>query len=365
MTQQTAVAECPLSANKTQANHRRNFGTPCKIGSDRRGSIMFLVLFMLVLFLATCAFSIDVAMMNLANAELRAATDSAAKAAVTELGLTEDINLAQQAAIRTAGANTVGGRPLILESQDIAFGRVQMQNDGSFTFTSGVTPYSAAKVRSRKLSGTASGNVKLFFGSLFGTASYNTQLTATATRLDRDLCLVLDRSGSMAGQKLTDLKSGVSTFLDTIGGPNFLPLIGLATYSTNATLDQNLTSTLSTVQQKSDAMIADGYTNIGAGINIGRTILAGGRDSNYAEKVMILMTDGIHNQATSPEDAALIARQERIVIHTITFGTDADQDRMRAIAVTTGGTFHHAPDGATLQQAFREIATTIRTSLVQ
>ena len=97
MRQQTTSVGCPASLNamretklcRTRRTRIRSFAPP------RRGAIMFLVLFMLVLFLAACAFSIDVAIMNLAKAEIRAATDSAAKAAVTELGLTEDINLAR------------------------------------------------------------------------------------------------------------------------------------------------------------------------------------------------------------------------------------------------------------------------------
>jgi len=316
-------------------------------------------------FLATCAFSIDVARMHLTNAELRAATDAAAKAAVTKLALTADQSLARQAAIQVAAANCVDGRPLILGTQDIVFGRVQVQKNGVMTFMPNATPYGAAQVVSKKLQSSASGGVPLLFGPILGKSTYETQLTVTAARLDRDVALVLDRSGSMQGQKIADLKIGVGIFLDAVNDPNHQPLVGLASYSTTATLDQHLTSDLNAVRKKANAMDANGWTNIGDGINTGRTILAGGHDAEFSEKIMVLMTDGIHNQPTSPEDAAQAAKQENIVIHTITFGADADQDRMRAIANTTGGTFHHAPDGATLQQAFFEIGMTIRTSLTQ
>jgi len=304
--------------------------------------------------------------MHLANAELRAATDAAAKAATTKLGLSSDLNLARQAAIQLAAANDVDGKPLILENQDIVFGRVQLKNNGTLSFTSGSTPYNAVQISGRKLKSSPSGGIPLLFGPILGTGTFETQMSATAAVLDRDVCLSLDRSGSMAGQKLADLKTGVGIFLDTVNdGKTQPPLVGLVSYSTDATIDKQLTSDFDKVRQKTNAMVADGWTNIADGINAGRDVLSGGHDAQFAQKIMVLMTDGIHNQPPSPEDAAQAAKLENIVIHTITFGDDADQSRMQAIANTTGGTFHHAPDGATLQQAFRDIAMTIRTSLTQ
>jgi Ca-activated chloride channel family protein len=331
----------------------------------RRGAVLVLVTLLIAAFFATAAFSIDVARMYLTNAELRASTDAAAKAAVASLGWNQNLTAARDAAIRTAAANLVDGKPLILETQDVVFGRVQLQANGSLAFLPDSSPYGAVRIHSRKLQSSPSGEVPLLFARLLGKDTYETELFATAARLDRDVCLVLDRSGSMKGQKLKDLKSAVGVFISAISDPNQQPFVGLASYSTNATLDQQLTSNMSSIEEKSKAMVADGYTNIGAGINTGRTILAGGHDPQFTEKIMVLMTDGIHNQATSPETAAEQAKLSNIVIHTLTFGNDADQTRMRAIATTTGGTFHHAPDSDALNQAFADIARTIRTVLTQ
>src|SRR5262249_54549487 len=149
---------------------------------------------LLIGFIATCAFSVDVARMHLVNAELRAATDAAAKAATTTLGLTSDLNQARQAGITLAAANYVDGKPLTLTSQDIVFGRVQLQSDGSLAFTANATPYSAVQVIGRKQASSASGGVPLLFGPVLGTTTFETTMTATAAVLDRDICLVLDRS---------------------------------------------------------------------------------------------------------------------------------------------------------------------------
>lgn len=80
---------------------------------------------------------------------------------------------------------------------------------------------------------------------------------------------------------------------------------------------------------------------------------------------MVLMTDGRHNTGTDPIDAARRAADEGVVVHTITFGGDADQSRMRQVAALTGGTFNHAPDGDALIDIYREIALTLLTQLTQ
>ena len=110
-------------------------------------------------------------------------------------------------------------------------------------------------------------------------------------------------------------------------------------------------------------MAAAGYTNIGGGINVGRDILNAGRDVRFVEKTMIVMTDGLHNTGTDPIPAAEGARDDGIVIHTITFGTDADSERMTEVARITGGTYNHAPDGEELKRIYLEIALTLATQL--
>ena len=62
----------------------------------------------------------------------------------------------------------------------------------------------------------------------------------------------------------------------------------------------------------------------------------------------------VHRVIVAPE-----ALQHDIVIHTVTFGDGADQQEMQAVAAATGGNFYHAPDAATLQEVFEEIALTL------
>ena len=205
----------------------------------------------------------------------------------------------------------------------------------------------------------------MFFGRVLGTATFQPQIVATASRRDRDICLVVDRSGSMFGQKIEDLKTAVSVFLQTLTQTPQDELVGLASYSTSPSLDRQLTTDLSLINQSMQQMQARGYTNIGGGIDVGRRILAGGRGTGFVEKTMVVMTDGIHNTGTDPYGAADRAAADGIVIHAITFGSNADQARMQEVASRTGGTYNHAPNGQALIDIYREIALTLLTQLTE
>lgn len=330
---------------------------------SRRGAMLVLIAVLLIAFFVTVIFSVDVAYMQLVNTQLRTATDAAAKAAVDTLTRTEDIAAARAAAIRVAEENLVAGRPLVLDADDIEFGNSNIGASGQVQFTPGGVPLSAARILGDKTAGSTSGDVPLFFGGLIGRSRYQTQLTATASRRDRDIALVVDRSGSMSGQKIADLKSAITIFLQTLSLTPQDEEVGLASYATTASINMPLTIDMSLVDAQMRALPARGTTNIGGGIDAGRDILNNGRGSQFVEKTMILMTDGRHNTGTAPEGAAVRAANDGITIHTITFGAGADQSRMRRIADRTGGLFNHAPNGERLREIYRDIALTVLTQL--
>jgi uncharacterized protein YegL len=328
--------------------------------------MVVLIAVMLVAFFVTVIFSVDVAYMQLVNTQLRTATDAAAKAAVDTLTRTEDAATARQAAIDIAERNLVAGAPLQLSADDIEFGNAEVLSDGSsMNFTPNQFPLNAARIQGRKTEGSLSGSARLFFAGLLGRPRYETSLSATASRRDRDICLVVDRSGSMDGTKIEDLKSAVTVFLAALGETPQDEFVGLASYSTGATRDHDLTQDLGLIDNTMQDMLAAGFTNIGGGIDIGNSILSDGRDSNFVEKTIIVMTDGIHNTGTDPYAAAERCRNAGIVIHAITFGAGADQVRAQEVAELTGGTFHHAPTGDDLRDIYREIALTLETQLTE
>ena len=171
---------------------------------NRRGAMLILILVMLVGFLATIAFSVDIAHMHLSRTELRSATDAATQAASQELAGTLNKSLAIERGQEIAALNLVNGEPLQLTVVDFEFGRSDLDMTGRFVFDQGRTPINTVRVTGRRTSGSASGAIPLLFGNVLGLSTFEPQITAAATYIERDVVLVVDRSGSKRGAKISN-----------------------------------------------------------------------------------------------------------------------------------------------------------------
>lgn len=330
----------------------------------KRGTTIFLLLFAILVLLITAAMSIDVAYMQLTRTQLRSATDAATRAGCAELSFSQNESSARQAAKDAAALNYVAGQPLKLADNEIVFGKATVTGSGVWTFKANSKPYNGVQVLGNRTSSSLSGSVNLFLGKLVSRGQFEPTMTATAAQLNRDLALVIDRSGSMntadVGGGLTRweaLKNAVNVFLDTLGQTPKDEQFALASYSTDATIDMKLNQNTRNLKNALDKQTPLGWTNIGGGIDQGIAILNDPKAHRAgSEKTLILMTDGLHNIGTDPLEAAQRAVDSDIIIHAITFSPAADQARMKTVAAMTGGQHFHADTSADLSAIYREIA---------
>ena len=142
--------------------------------------------------------------------------------------------------------------------------------------------------------------------------------------------------------------------------------ISLTTYATNSTRDIALTENFAFIQAAVDGLAGDGFTNIFRSLRDGSDSLE--QDPNrrrFAERTIILMTDGNFNVGGTPIPSAQRAAGFNHTIHTITFSDGADQATMAQVANIGGGVHIHADNGADLAEAFREIARTLAVVLIE
>jgi Ca-activated chloride channel homolog len=362
----------------------------------RRGAIVVLAAVMMIVFLVSVAFSVDVAYMQLSRTQLRVATDAAARAAGEGLSRVQDTDYARQAAKDIAEANRVAGDPLLLDDSDIVFGNSEQQSGGAWHFTPGLEPINAVRVFGRRTREAPSGSVATFFGRVFDVFDFQPTQAATVVRLDRDICLVVDRSSSMklflddtaptmstgdwrfcrppimSQSRWGALSVAVQRFVDALETTPQIEFVGLVSYGSNYTACSHSNTSASINQQLSEntaqvisSMGAisntkfNGMTNIGAGITKGIQVLTNTSYARpFAAKTMVLMSDGAYTEGTRPSLIAPQAAAENIIIHTITFG-EANPQEMQAIADATGGNHYIAPDAQALQDIFEEIALTL------
>lgn len=369
----------------------------------RKGAIWVLACAIMVVLVALAALSVDIAYMNLCRTQLRAATDAAARAGGEALSRSQSISIARQAAKDLAAQNIIGGSPLLLDDSDIVFGSSTQNANGTWSFASGATPTNSVQVIGSRTRYSRGGSIGLFFGRLFNVNEFEPSLTASVVKLDRDICVVLDRSSSMKldlaststtmstsdsrfGQKPNSpdsrwaaLVNAVDAFVAALNSTPQEEQVAVASFSSNyaaygvnnavSSLDLPLTKTtsgVSDVAQNLAHTIFNGSTNTAAGLDRGIEALTDtSRARPFARKVLVFMTDGFRTQGGDPLASARAAAEANIVIYTVTFGATFDQSEMEAVANITGGKHYHAPDAATLTEVFRTIAEATNVILTQ
>ncbi len=157
----------------------------------RRGAILILSAVLGVVMLGVVAFAVDLGAIVLARTQLQAAADSSAMAAAASMRLTRtEMNAVAQ---EYANYHDACGIPVQLDTGDVEYG---IWDITTRTFTATKDPGNAIRVTTRSDEETG-GRAPLFFGRIFGHASFAQRASAVAMANPRDICFVVDLSGSM------------------------------------------------------------------------------------------------------------------------------------------------------------------------
>ncbi|KAL5538365.1 hypothetical protein UlMin_046299 [Ulmus minor] len=176
-----------------------------------------------------------------------------------------------------------------------------------------------------------------------------------------DLVTVLDVSSSMAGEKLAKLKIAMQFVIKKLSPIDRLSVVTFATNSTRLCPLRQITETSQAeIEKMVNALVADGWTNITAGLETGLKVL---NDRNLTtERVVgiMLMSDGDQNTGGDASDVPA----GNVPVHTFGFGTDQDPRVLRAIADNSnGGTFSDVQNNLSI--AFSQCLAGLLTVAVQ
>jgi len=333
----------------------------------REGAMLPFIAVVIVLLFVAAAFAIDVARIHVTRSELRTATDAAAKAGVEALGREQSTAAAVDAALAVARQNVVAGEGFLLDSNNVIFGTSGQDNDGTFFFTEGGDPINSVRVVGEKTAASPAGSASLFFAPLFGLQDFEPIQVATATRIDRDVALVLDVSGSMAiNGRFEALSNALDVFLRELDETPQRENLSLTVYSTQERKIQELTPNFNDIRNAFANESPGGFTAIGQGLTTGLdSILNDPNARPFAIKSIIVMTDGNQNRGISPELVAPRARDAGVVVHTITFSEGANEALMAQVADIGNGIHLHANSDEELLEAFQTIARQLQVLLIE
>ncbi len=172
------------------------------VRESRRGAILPLFAILFPVMLILCGFAVNLAYLQLTTTELKAATDASAHAAGRAMSVHQTTADAQRYARIAARRNRVNGARLNVRrnENDVYFGEAGRLNNGFGQYT--FTQVSQASVDSGQNQATAvavEGRVDApyLLPVMPSMLDFQLERRSIATQVDRDIALVLDRSGSM------------------------------------------------------------------------------------------------------------------------------------------------------------------------
>jgi Mg-chelatase subunit ChlD len=289
---------------------------------------------------------------------MQTAADAGALAGAGELAKGRQ---AAEVAARTYVMSNANTRPGVADRDIVTNISVGHWDRAQRSFTKDQTPLNAVEVIADRT------NAPMFFGKMFSQHGFDMRASAIATFQPRDIMLVLDYSGSMRDfNKIGALKDAVAAFISVLQQSQSNDRVGFSVYSTEGHLATGLTFDLPQLLRDVRSRRADGWTNMGEGMEKGRIELTDNARL-CTKKLMVVMTDGMANRPTTRNpfqyvrDEAAAAAAAGIPIVAISFSADSDQNIMQHIANTTQGVHYHIAGSVSqqedeLKRVFREVA---------
>jgi VWFA-related protein len=172
------------------------------------------------------------------------------------------------------------------------------------------------------------------------------------------LAIVIDRSGSMAGEKITRAKESVLRFISLMEPGDQASLF---VFSDQVHMLAPLTTSSETLRKSVLSIEAGGQTAL-------YDAVAKGAESIQAvsgRKAVVVLTDGIANRGALDIDQAIATSVKGYVsVYVIGLGKDVRTSRLERIAGETGGTYFFTPSADGLAEIYDTISNRMRNEYV-
>lgn len=178
--------------------------------------------------------------------------------------------------------------------------------------------------------------------------------------------LVLDVSGSMAGQPLTDAKNAANRFLDRLNKSDEAAVIAFSDKvdtdpaSINVKKEVGFSNDLANAYDLIEGLTASGgtevYNAVEKAVKMVSALPAGHR-------AILLFTDGKNDPANvgDPQAGISLAKEAGIPIFAIGLGSDIDEKYLQSLTSETGGFYRSTPRSSELSDLFYNMAILLKT----
>lgn len=168
-----------------------------------------------------------------------------------------------------------------------------------------------------------------------------------------NVVLVLDTSGSMEGQPITDARAAALSMVDTLASGDHLAVVAFG-----SRVDVLLPATeldagnRVTARKSIEAMKAEGTTDLAGGLREGLVQAQKYLDPHGVNRI-VLVGDGVPNDEGPIRQLASNAANQAIPITVLGLGPDYNETLMGAVAQLSGGQFHYVRESAEVAAFFK------------
>jgi len=175
------------------------------------------------------------------------------------------------------------------------------------------------------------------------------------------LAVVLDKSGSMEGRPLEQVKEACRLLIDKMGPVDTLSVVTFAE-NVDITLAQSAVTKKEQLKAQLDLIRARGTTNLYGGMVAGANQLGTVQGPTHLSRI-VLLTDGEANEGVT-EYADIIAKARHIKkdgysISSIGVGIEYNEELMRGIAKNTLGNYYYIENVSDIPRVFEEELSTL------
>ena len=174
------------------------------------------------------------------------------------------------------------------------------------------------------------------------------------------LVLVIDRSGSMSGQKLEICKSAAADTVDLLSGKDY---VGVVAFDSSAhwVAPMRRVGEGSELRAQIASLSSGGGTNVRPGMEAARQAI---NNVKARVKHMIVLTDG-HTTGENYETLARRINEQKVTISTVGVGGGADHHLLKAIASAGAGKYYRTDNPSAIPHIFTQDTMTHVKRLVR
>lgn len=181
------------------------------------------------------------------------------------------------------------------------------------------------------------------------------ELPSSKQRMDVNVAIVIDKSGSMQGEKIAQAREAAIQAVDRLGDKDIVSVIVYDT-SVNVIVPATKASDRREIKEKIRRIQADGNTALFAGVSKGAAEVRKFLDDRRVNRV-ILLSDGLANVGpSSPAELEQLGRsliKEGISVTTLGLGLGYNEDLMTKLAMASSGNHVFIEEAENLVKVFQ------------